>query len=632
MGALKSLLRTFLAAIAFCALTQAADLLDDVRRGEGLAKADPKANAAEVKRILADLGKNQADGRFYAGLLQVRLLMLDGKADKAKAGLSSVLPKGGVDALAVDERLAYADTLRVIGASADAMAIANRIGEAESGTARVRAAELMGDISADHQRWPEAIDWLKSAIANLDAMASSSSSSGDVDKAYRAKLAAKLAKLRDAMDLATHGLGFMLYQTANAQRFGRRFGEALATYDRLLELHAKNKGKPVIPVSGMDDPRVNDLPIHDLYAAASKVYRAYALIGLTQYKEATQSLMPVAQDARHPYRGEAMRLLGDIALEDSGDVVAAEASYTAAMKALADDGEMARSMDRFHVPGVSVERTKPPEEMRSVRGWGNLVWFKPEPDQVINAETCTWYVGFQTMQAQVKRSFCRFMRRDLTGAQEDIEAIKQYDQADAAMTASGSPSNYLRLRDGYRSGGLYATDAEMQGMSPKIRPFLMLADLSIEVEEYTEASLLHDRIQKRFGDRLSDNEKAYIRSTTMAMRALQGDFKGLEQECDAFLATHGKTPSAPRVWMLKAARTKQVGKAAVYQKIADLYPGTETQLDALMSKGMILSEGSDADRAAAKAAFEQVVKLAPKTAWQTGAESFLFQMKTQYGD
>lgn len=601
-----------------------ADYSKEIERAEGLAKS---GKSTEVKNILDALAV-EPDGKPYAALIIARLQFSAGKGDLAQSALQKEFPTAeAVKRMPAPLQIAYGKTLLIMRRHDEAAAIADRIGSESSNISRVQAAELLSDVFSDRRRWQGSLDWITVAVNTLDSFKYS-----DEERTYLAALRAKRQKIEQVIDLLTHGLGFKLYQEGNTQRFAKQYTKAIATYDKLLELHEKNKGKPIPTISGIDDTRINDFPIHDIYAAAAQMYRGYALIGLSQFSEAEKSLIIVAQCESNPYRGEALRALGDIALEYNGDAEKSESLYSSAIQALQAAEEQAKISDGFRVPDGSRQRTKPPEEMRSYKGWGNLEWYKPEPNQMVNADTCSWYVDYQVMHAQAKRSLCRFLRRDLKGAEKDLEAIDRYDAHDARLTAGGMPSNYLRLRDGYRSGGLFASDAELQSISPKMRPFILLGDFYIEMEAYAEAEAVFGRLRQRFSDRLKESEKAYVQFALLAISSLQGNFDNQVKECDAFLSLYGKCPSAPRVWMLKAARTNQKERPAVYQQIADTFPGSEYQLDALMHKGMMLSEGSIAERSLARLAFESVCKLAPKTAYDTAAKSFLLEMTTKYGE
>ncbi|MBA3709995.1 MAG: hypothetical protein H0W83_14385 [Planctomycetes bacterium] len=236
--------------------------------------------------------------------------------------------------------------------------------------------------------------------------------------------------------------------------------------------------------------------------------------------------------AEHPYRGEAFRLLGDVALEDRGDITTAKSCYTQAITVLAQANVHARVMDRFQVPDVSRERTKPPQAMREHDGWGNLVWFQPEPGQVINADTCDWYADYQTLLAQTKRSMCFFLAGKTEAAIKDLDAMLRLDPDDKELTDRNMPSNYLRLRDDYRSGRLYATANELAHFTSRALVKVVEAEVFFETEQWDLAVAAYNRIAADERLSLSVGARAYLDYA----RGCALDFAGKTTEAMPFTA------------------------------------------------------------------------------------------------
>lgn len=459
----------------------------------------------DVKKIVDSLN-GQQEGKPYAALLKARVYYAAGKVEMALAILREHFStEEKIQMKSVDLQLSYGDTLRTMRLFDEAALVANRIGILDKGIGRVRAGELLSDVFADRRRWQDSLGWITNSINTLEVVKYS-----EDERAYLSKLRAKRLKIEQVLELLRHGLGFRLYRIGNEQRFSRQNTAAVATYDKLLVLYVKNKNKPIPEISGIDDPRVDDWPISDIYAAAASVYRASSLLNLQKFPEATQALVEIIRDANHPYRPEAMRLLGDVILDDKGDVAAAERQFSAAIVALDGANLRARSLDKYRVPEASKEITKAPAEMKTVEGWGNIEWFRPDPRQIINAETCEWYTKYQCMQAKIQRSMCYFLMGKITKAIDDLDAITEFDTRDRALTIRGMPSNYLRLRDGFRSGKLYATQAELAEFKGKSLISVVRAEILFETEQWDAAVVAYDRLANDDRVGLSQAAMAYL--------------------------------------------------------------------------------------------------------------------------
>jgi len=148
--------------------------------------------------------------------------------------------------------------------------------------------------------------------------------------------------------------------------------------------------------------------------------------------------------------------------------------------------------------------------MRSVRGWGNVEWFRPDPSHIYNRSTCPWHTEYLTLLSHAHRSLCYFLHGKVEDAIIDLDAIAKIDAADAVLTQANQPSNYLRLRDGYRSGRLYATKEELRLFRGKQMTKLAQAELLFEMERWEDAIAAYDRVADTSMGGLSLNAKAYL--------------------------------------------------------------------------------------------------------------------------
>ncbi|MBA3709996.1 MAG: hypothetical protein H0W83_14390 [Planctomycetes bacterium] len=231
---------------------EAAEAIEPIRV---LQDADPVLIAgrpADISRV-AKVFAPAPNGQYYTALLYARAAIFGGRKEEAQAVLAKAFPSNdGLHDLPRVLQLAYGETLRRAHRFDEAIAIGDRIGQTESGMGRAQAAELVSDVFVSSQRWDDALEWIKLAQQALIA-----SDYVNSEKEYRTRLYEKRIKIEGFIELLAHGIGFHLYRTANEQRHQGYHDRALATYDRLLDLHVKNRGKPLVIITGMDDPRIN---------------------------------------------------------------------------------------------------------------------------------------------------------------------------------------------------------------------------------------------------------------------------------------------------------------------------------------------------------------------------------------
>lgn len=470
-------------------------------------QADAAISAARTQELRQLVRTLMADPsqRDLATLVSAREAIAAGRRTDALAMVNTAFPSADtVAALPPGVQVAYGDTLRRAGRIDAAVAIAERLIGSRTGLDHAHAAELLADCFAGRQCWQDARQWLETAIHDCRTMYD-----GDKRAEYRTALERKKARLDDLIEILTHGIGFHLYRIGNGQRLRGEHEAALATYERLLAQHRRNGGKTVIALDGPDDPRIGDLPVADIYAAAAQVYRAESAIVLERYDDAARGLAGMGQEHAHPYRGEALRLLGRIALDGRGDFATAERHFSDAIIALEEAQTTARSLDRFRVPDASRMRTRAPALMRTTEGFGSIAWHKVDPAQVINADTCDWYVPYQTMMAQVDRSLCRFLAGRIEEAVKDLDIILRVDAEDRRLAERNLPCNYLRLRDGYRAGKFYATKPELAEFKGRSLVQVVRAELFFETEQWDRAVQAYDRIEKTTRT-LSLGARAYL--------------------------------------------------------------------------------------------------------------------------
>ncbi len=463
-------------------------------------------DAKGCDRFIAKLA-SEPETKALAVLATAKRQVAAGKVAEARSMMLAYFGAGKqLDGQSYVIQLLNIECLRIVQEYRSAHECAERLCQTSQGTQRARAAECNADTFADQGKCSEALEWLTNAEKAVNAYNPS-----DEDKTCANSIRGKISRIRQAIDLLLHGPGFILYRDANRQRLASAWKEAIASYSALVALHTKNYGKPYPVLTGPEDPRVNEAPVPNIYAAAARLYRAQCLIVQGDSKGAKADLdYIVASDPANPYRGEAMRMLGDLAMEETADLKTAIILYSEAI-AIMGAAKLSGSISfDYAIPDASIAKTRVTDNVRSVDAFGNVQWSQPNPEKVYTASTCSWYADSERMQAQLRRSLCRFLGGDTNGAVGDLAIILEVDDEDRRLTAQRAPSNYLRLSTGFQAGRMYATPAELALFSAPLRVRLGLAELAFETERWDEATVRYKRMLNNQRAPLNVPQKAYI--------------------------------------------------------------------------------------------------------------------------
>ena len=218
----------------------------------------------------------QPESKALSVLLMFRILHLTGKTDKANEHLNSAFgSKEQRLHWEFDMQLAYADTLAALGRFDEAVAFVDQLGAVANDLEKIKSAEVMSDIFASKQRWEDAREWIVLGAGMLESIKYS-----DADKEHYQRLLTRRAYIEDMLDLLAHVAGFRLYRIGNEHRLKGRYADGVFVFSKLLDLHAKNKGRTIPDIKSLEDDRVDDCPIPDIYAAAAMVYRGECLFML----------------------------------------------------------------------------------------------------------------------------------------------------------------------------------------------------------------------------------------------------------------------------------------------------------------------------------------------------------------
>ncbi len=609
-----------------------------------------RKKAVKIAEHLAELDEDpaaNAEGKIFSDALWLRIHHVEARQSLLEKTLETLPTPEALATKSFACQLAVADGLSRLGPmhAPPALEIYNRVGLASHALSRVFAAEGMSDALVSLNRFDQAYDWIRFSIQTLDDLPKAGITTrrraydfrqeldAQIASQHRERLIAKRDEIEVILSIIKYGLGFALYEGAQKARFADQNETALRLYDQIIELADRNKNSnmtaaDVLQAKAFDPEALLRLPISDVYAEASRFYRLECMARTGNFAKAYAGLgLYTKNNPFRLYTAEAYILMGDIALEEGQAPTKAMRHYTQAIDWCSSIRKSDRNLDRFQVPSKAESVTAAPKEMKGSAGWGNIVWREPKPGAIVNRQTTPWYLDYQRMMAQTRRSLCHFMLGQEKLALADIEIITEVDEADRAMTVRNMPSNYLRLRDGYKAGRLYATKPELAQFPPERRALLMIAEFYFEMEQWDEALRRYRSLQKRFDDVMSFNEKAYLEYAIGAGACLSGDAEQGKTILERFMKDeYANTPSWPRAITILADLVPGIDqKAKLLRSVYKRNSNNDLGKRALMYLGQHYYSADKIPEA--REAFIELASVAKGTWMEIGAKNFLRHME-----
>ncbi len=327
----------------------------------------------------------------------------------------------------------------------------------------------------------------------------------------------RLKRADRMLDIMEHGLGFYLYRKARRLQDNKKWQRSLDVWNKLIEKgeEKKGNGKDLDQLLSTNE-RVSmkqlkeALSVAPVYRKAARYYKREVQLEMGNYKQAYRGLKKFIKEGKkfQLYGGAARQLKADVMLEYMYRPDKAIPLYTKALEWFNEVEKRDEAVEGFTVPEKAERVTEPPKKFRGVTGWGNVVWRTGGPADVFNRNTADYYLDYHRMIAKTHRSLCYFIKSIFERneayrkkAMDDIKIINEVDQQSKRLTEQHRPSNYLRLKDGYSKGKLFASKDELRHFdrNKKMLAALLVADFHYEIERWEDAKTSYQRLVKRFG-------------------------------------------------------------------------------------------------------------------------------------
>jgi len=318
--------------------------------------------------------------------------------------------------------------------------------------------------------------------------------------ALRKTIEARIKDLERRLEIERLGLDYVLYRDAQALRkpndpFAMDFCSLGTVYPQAGE----NKS---VPSQGADYPQA--IAIYDqiiekfpegMLADASRLYRCVCLAKLGRINEAITGLEAFCKaDPDGLYRGEALKLLGDLALQDAWDLKTSGKYYLAAITWCEGVQQRTRAARLYAVPGKCAEVSKAPDSWQQMDEYGVIEQKSVPEGAIINRTTTPWYLNRLREQLHFALGFT------LAASGKWDEAGDQFQRAAAfnELLTEAEKRKYLnagmRLKGSCEKKAFVGTDYENQNLRGTIRTAIMWADFCHMRQEFTQAISLYERI------------------------------------------------------------------------------------------------------------------------------------------
>ena len=200
--------------------------------------------------------------------------------------------------------VAFSKILAFIGKYPEALRGLDSIGRKNEYVPRLLAAEAIGDIQSDLQRWEQCVNSYSYALKMTNSAGVQDSADQEIISAFRKRIEQKLKLANLAWDAERYGPGFVAYRKARRTQFSKDYLTATLLFQRLAKTASSGNAEPQLaknnshsnshssPSSAIQAERKNRLsapgcyPVAPVYIEAAKLYGSQCLLKLANLESA----------------------------------------------------------------------------------------------------------------------------------------------------------------------------------------------------------------------------------------------------------------------------------------------------------------------------------------------------------
>lgn len=457
-----------------------------------------------------------------------------------------------------------------LGQTYDAVSNLNRaLKDCEEGLARIEVLRALSEVVEIQPDLEKALAFEKDALAHgnqwfkrikkvdTDAKGYQPPKTGDPQwKILKPKIEARISDLEFRIRVDLYGLDFVLYELAQLQRRADH-PNALDFTDVAAAFRVKDtEGRSRIPEADFEAARTNYLEIIEqfpegIYTEAAKLYAAVCLAHLGETRKALRELISFYQeDPSGLYRGEALKVMGDLYLFGNWDKQNAKEAYLRSARWCETVANQSRVLETYLVPEASKEISKPPESLRSLSQYGVLQKQSPPSRSLINRVTADWYLEGLRAEVEGNLAFLAFVAGDAESVKLHLDLVLAHDKLLQRQVNNDTFNAYARILQRVEKGKpLVGEVEELRGLREKEALLMQWADMQFMLENFDRAQDLYQRIQSLAEQ--TDNENALARALVaenLLQRATQDDkrFDRIPRLLDVAIK-YPRSPSSPHL-------------------------------------------------------------------------------------
>ncbi len=461
----------------------------------------------------------------------------------------------------------FAQSAFNLGQTFDAVKRLNGIKDHSQGLGRVHAQRALSLISEKQPDLQKALTFEKGALSTgrkYFKREKISDSAGLADykpghgqwKRLKPQIDERIKELEHLLDIEKYGLDYVLYREAQMYRkadhpLAMDFTHVAAAF-RLKEPMA-NK------VPGADYEKALEsyaLLIESFeknpYAEAAKLYSAVCKVHMGEADQAILDLKTFYKDNPDGlYRGEALKIIGDIYLFHKWDQLNAEEAYKRSVNWLEAMETRGRVLETYLVPEESAKISKPPQKIKILTNEGKIKVVDIPSNALVNRTTSRWYQDTLWVDLQWRRGFLRIVEDDWEKAVVYFKKILTKDQVIKSAVNKRFYNPYDRFLIGKNQKSMIGREEQQKGLSGKAKVVILWGDFLFGIEEFENSYDIFLRIQSAAKQKGKDNEylRALLGEAVVAkyVEKLENkqDKSKLAMRLFEAVQDHPKSPSAP---------------------------------------------------------------------------------------
>jgi len=486
----------------------------------------------------------------------------------------------------------YAQSAFALGQTFEAVKRLNGIKDHAQGLGRVYAQRALSLISEQQPDLRKALAFEKGALTTgkkYFKREKISESAGFAEhkaghghwKRLQPQIDERIKELERLLDIEKYGLDYVLYREAQMYRkadhpLAMDFTHVAAAF-RLKEPMA-NK------VPGADYEKALEsyaLLIESFdqnpYAEAAKFYSAVCKVHMGEADQAIRDLKAFYKENPDGlYRGEALKIIGDIYLFHKWDQLNAEEAYSRSISWLEAMKGRSRILNDYLVPEKSQKVSKPPIKVKVLTGSGQIKVISVPVNALANRNTSEWYLDALRVNLEWRLGFLDILRDDWDKALQHFDQVLAHDKVIRSANSKSYYNAYDRLTKAKRHRSMVGFAEQNEKLAHKEKVMIFWADLLYHTEQFERAKSIYMEIQRYTKD---DNSIVYSRALLGEMLVRRRD-RSLDRAAAAtriheVIFEHPNTPSAPYLTELCGLYTlgkPNLSAAEYFRRIHMLYP------------------------------------------------------------